>query len=226
MAEDLLENSINPLANALAKKISLSLPGNDTVKSAGAKLAFEAIKSAVGFICPTVADGMAFNAFGFTLAMIQKKLDDIAGKLDTLLEKDYKSALDFLRAAMISFGHNNFEDANEGFKKVLEKATDAYNCAKKDDLKHIQSSKMKLFCYIATRSYDKESKMFIPYESLPKMKKDEIASLVRGEIETLLKDLKNVTVRSDASKFFRTTSQQEDIDNTMVELNNCLRSGK
>ena len=169
---------------------------------------------------------MTFNASGFTLAMIQKKLDDISDKLDTLLEKDYKSALDFLRAAMISFGHNNFEDANEGFKKVLEKATDAYNCAKKDDLKHIQSSKMKLFCYIATRSYDKESKMFIPYESLPKMKKDEIASLVRGEIETLLKDLKNVTVRSDASKFFRTTSQQEDIDNTMVELNNCLRSGK
>ena len=34
--------------------------------------------------------GMTFNATGFTLAMIQRKLDDISDKLDTLLEKDKK----------------------------------------------------------------------------------------------------------------------------------------
>ena len=33
---------------------------------------------------------MMFNATGFTFAMIQKKLDDISDKLDTLLEKDKK----------------------------------------------------------------------------------------------------------------------------------------
>ena len=45
MAEDLLENSIVPIADALAKKIGLSLPGTDKVKEAGALLAFEAINT-------------------------------------------------------------------------------------------------------------------------------------------------------------------------------------
>ena len=57
----------------------------------------------------------------------------------------------------------------------LEKATDTYNCAK-NDLKHFQLSKMKMFWYIATKSYDYESKHFLPYESLPKEKKDLIAN--------------------------------------------------
>ena len=226
MAEDLLENSIVLIADALAKKIGLSLPGTDKVKEAGALLAFEAIKSATEVLFPTVAAGMTFNASGFTLAMIQKKLDDISDKLDTLLEKDYKSAVDFLGAAMKSFEYYDYEDANEGFKKVLEKATDAYNCAQNDDLKRIQSSKMKMFCYITTKSYDKESKHFIPFDSLPREKKDLIASLVRDQVEKLLNDLTRVKPRSNVSKFFSTiTSKQEKIDNIMQELNCCLKSG-
>jgi hypothetical protein len=48
---------------------------------------------------------------------------------------------------------------------------------------------------------------------------------VRSEIEKLLKDLKNLKIRSDAKKFFKTKKQQEEIDNTMSELNTCLKSG-
>ena len=66
------QNSIVPFADALAQKIGFSLPGNDTVKEAGALLAFEAIKSATEVLFPTVAAGMTFDATGFTLAMIQK----------------------------------------------------------------------------------------------------------------------------------------------------------
>ena len=188
-------------------------------------MAFEAIKSAIKVLFPTVAAGMTFNVTGFTLAMIQKKLDDISDKLDTLLEKDYRSAVDFLGAAMKCLEYHDYKDANEGFKKVLEKATDAYNCAQNDDSRRIQSSKMKLFCYIVTKSYDKESKHFIAFDSLSKKKKDLIASLIRSEIEKLLKDLKNVKIRSDAKKFFKTKKQQEEIDNTMSALNTCLKSG-
>ena len=224
MAEKLLENSIAPIAEALATNLGLSLP--DKFKDQGAFLAFETMKNAIEVLFPTVAAGMTFNATGFTLAMIQKKLEDITKKLDTLLEKDYNSAVDFLSSAMRSIEHHDYEDAYKDFDKALDRATDAYNCAKTDDLKLIKSSKMKMFCYIATKSYEKELKLFIPYESLPKKKKDLIASLLRDEVEKLLKDLKNVKVRSDASKFFKTTGQQKEIDNTMSELNTCLKSGK
>ena len=73
----LLENSFVFIAGALAKKIGLSLPGNgnDKVKQAGAILAFESIKSATKVLFPTVAAGMTFNGTGFTLAMIQKKIN-------------------------------------------------------------------------------------------------------------------------------------------------------
>ena len=226
MAEDLLENSIVPIADALAKKIGLSLPGNDKFKQAGALLAFETIKSATEVLFPTVAAGMTFNASGFTLAMIQKKLDDITDKLDTLLEKDYKSAVDFLGYAMISLEGDYYEDANKDFEKVLEKATDAYNCVKNDDLKLIQVAKMKMFGYIATKSYDEESKNFIPYESLPLKKKKLVAKLVRDQIEKLLKDLKNVKIRSDTKKFFKTPKQNKKNDDLVAELNACLKKGK
>ena len=224
MAEKLLENSIAPIAAALAKNLGLSLP--DKVKDQGAFLAFETMKNAIEVLFPTVAAGMTFNATGFTLAMIQKKLEDITKKLDTLLEKDYNSAVDFLSSAMRSIEHHDYEDAYKDFKKALERATDAYNCAKTDDLKLIKSSKMKMFCYIATKSYDKESKHFIPYDSLPRKKKDLIARFVRDQVEKLLKDLTTVKPRSNVSKFFSTfMSKQEEVDNIMEELNGCLKSG-
>ena len=223
IADSAIQNSI---AEALAQNLGISLPGNDAIKEAGALLAFEAIKSATEVLFPTIAAGMTFNATGFTLAIIQKKLDDISDKLDTLLEKDYKSAVDFLGAALRSFEYHDYEDANDGFKKVLEKATDAYNCAKNDDSKHIQASKMKIFCYITTKSYDEDLKHFIPYESLQQKKKDWIASLVRGQMEKLLNDLTTVKPRSDAIKFFKTiTMQQKETDDIMAELNACLKSG-
>ena len=71
----LLANSIVPIADALTKKIGLSLPGNDKVKRVGALLEFETIKSATGVLVSTVAAGMTFNATGFTLAMIQKEIN-------------------------------------------------------------------------------------------------------------------------------------------------------
>ena len=224
MAEQLLETSIASIAETLATNLGLSLP--DGFKEQGAFLAFETMKAAIEILFPTVAAGMTFNATGFTLAMIQKKLEDVSKKLDTLLEKDYNSALDFLRSAMRSIEHRDYENAYKDIKKVLERATDAYNCAKTDDLKLIQSSKMKIFCYIVTKSYDKDSKHFIPYESLLQKKKDLIASLVQTQIEKLLNDLTTVKHRSDVSKFFKTIlSKQEEIDNIMEELNDCLKSG-
>ena len=221
-----IQFSIVDIGDALAQQIGLRLPGNDKVKEAGALLAFEAIKSATEVLFPTIAEGMKFNPFNaFTLAIIQKKLDDISNKLDTLLEKDYNSALDFLGSAMRFLEHHCYEDANKYLIRVLEKATDAYNCANNDDLKRIQSTKMKMFGYITTNSYDEESKHFIPFVSLPKKKKDLISSLIRDQIEKLLRDLKDVKIRSDTKKFFKTITLQKVNDDIVAELNACLKSG-
>ena len=225
ITDAVLEQSIVPIAKALAQQMGLSLPGNDKVNEIGALLAFEAIKSATGVLFPTIAKNIAFDPTTFTLAIIQRKLDDISEKLDTLLEKDYHSAIDFLGSAMRFLEHHCYEDANKYLIRVLEKATDAYNCVTNDDLKRIQSTKMKIFGYITTNSYDEESKHFIPFASLPKKKKDLISSLIRDQIEKLLRDLKNVKIRSDTKKFFKTPKQNKKNDDLVAELNACLKSG-
>ena len=230
ITDAVLEQSIVPIAKALAQQMGLSLPGNDKVKEIGALLAFETIKSATevlfpASLFPTIAKNIAFDPTTFTLAIIQRKLDDISKKLDTLLEKDYHSAIDFLGSAMRFLEHHCYEDANKYLIRVLEKATDAYNCVTNDDLKRIQSTKMKIFGYITTNSYDEESKHFIPFASLPKKKKDLISSLIRDQIEKLLRDLKNVKIRSDTKKFFKTPKQNKKNDDLVAELNACLKSG-
>ena len=117
---------------------------------------------------------------------------------------------------MISLKHHKYEHAYNDFKKVLDKATEAYSCTENEDLKLIQFTKMKMFCHIATKSYNEDSKHFIPYESLPKEEKDWIADLVRAQIEELLKD----------SKFSKTVRlRQKGTDVNMAELNACLKSG-
>ena len=127
---------------------------------------------------------------------------------------------------MISLKHHKYEHAYNDFKKVLDKATEAYSCAKNEDLKLILSTKMKMFSHIATKSYNEDSKHFIPYESLPKEEKDWIADLVRAQIEELLKDVTTVKPGSDAKKFFKTIRlQQKGTDVNMAELNACLKSG-
>ena len=76
--------------------------GNEQVKVAANLLALEAIKSVTEVIFPIAAGAMAFNGTGFTLALIQKKLDEINEKMDTLLDVHQKSAKDFLTTAIIA----------------------------------------------------------------------------------------------------------------------------
>ena len=89
------------IAEGIAQKFGLSLPGDDKTKVAGAMLAFEAIKSASELLFPTIASSMCFNSNGFTLALIQKKLNEMNKKIDMLIDVHLKSAKDLLITAMI-----------------------------------------------------------------------------------------------------------------------------
>ena len=114
-------------------EVNLPYPlGNEQVKVAANLLALEAIKSVTEVIFPVAASAMAFNGTGFTLALIQKKLDEINEKMDTLLDVHQKSAKDFLTTAIIAVKCQNYEDAYEGFKEVYKAATFAYNSATDD----------------------------------------------------------------------------------------------
>ena len=123
--------------------------------------------------------------------------------------------------------HEEYENAFEGFKDVILKATDAYNCAKGDDIKRINGSNVKMFCHIMINCYDKDLKCFIPFHSLTRRKKDIIASLIKEEIGRLLRDLKIFKQkRTSTTKMFEAiTNKTEESYAIFGELNYCLQSG-
>ena len=124
--------------------------------------------------------------------------------------------------------HEEYENAFEGFKNVILKATDAYNCAKGNDIKRINCSNVKMFCHIMINCYDKDLKYFIPFHSLTRKKKDIIASLIKEEMGRLLRDLKIVKQKrtSTAKMFEAITNKTEENYAIFGELNYCLQSGK
>ena len=226
MAE-LLDTSIVHVAEEIAQKIGLVLPiGNENIKVAGNLLAFEAIKSVTEIIYPAALSSMSFNANGITLAFIQKKLDEINEKIDTLMNVQHKSAKDILKRAINSLRHQNYEDAYDEFKKVLEKATDAYNSVKDNDIKRIECTNIKTFSIVMTKSYNKELKYFVPYESLKIEKKEEIASLVKIEADQLLNDVKNVKKRPNVTRYLKAVTSSGEYEKVFDQLYNFLLAGK
>ena len=79
----------------------------------GAFLALETIKSATELLFPTAAGAMSFNATGFTLALIQRKLDEINKKIDTLIDLHHMSSKDILTTAFICLQHQDYEGASQ-----------------------------------------------------------------------------------------------------------------
>lgn len=76
------------------------------------------------------------------------------------------------------------------------------------------------------KSYDSDLKVFIPFPELPTLKQELITSLMKNEIELLLRNLKNVKQRKGTGKFLKTmTIDWNDSENIMGELNVCLKSG-
>merc|ERR1712061_912254 len=99
------------------------------------------------------------------------------------------------------------EDAYKGFEQALLKAIDAYNSAQ-NDLKRISSTNMKMFCHVVIVSYEKNQKHFVPFPQLPSEKKELVASLIKNEVELLLKDLKNVKKRTGITRFFKSMTME------------------
>ena len=70
-------------------------------------------------IWPAVDCGVTFSSMGITLALIRRQLKELDKKLDLILEKDRKVALDKLSEAMISLENRNHEAARDNFQRYL-----------------------------------------------------------------------------------------------------------
>ena len=79
----------------------------------------QVVKGSMDMIWPAVDCGVTFSSMGITLALIRRQLKELDKKLDLILEKDRKVALDKLREAMISLENRNHEAARDNFQRYL-----------------------------------------------------------------------------------------------------------
>ena len=77
----------------------------------------QAVKTSLNFIWPAVASGVAFSGTGITLAIIRRELKAMDKKLDLILDKDRKVAIDKLNEAMIALENDNYQVAYDTFQK-------------------------------------------------------------------------------------------------------------
>ncbi len=184
-----VDETILNLAEELCESMGLSIPGPELVKVAGVMVATESVKSALDLLIPSASTAMSFSTTGITLAFIQRKLREINKKIDVLLDVGRKSAKDKLSEALTSLEHENYDDAYEAFKEALNKATDGFHTAI-DNESRVSCAKIKLFCILMIKCFDKSKNIFLPFNNLSRQKKTEVASLMRTSIDNLLDELR------------------------------------
>ena len=69
------------------------------------------------------------------------------------------------------------------------KATDGFHTTK-DNKGRVTCTKIKLFCILMMKCYDKSTAHFLPFSKLDPKKKAEVGSLMRTTIDDLLEEMK------------------------------------
>ena len=80
----------------------------------------QVVKTSFNLLWPAVASGVAFSGTGITLAVIRQQLKAMDKKLDLILDKDRKVAIDKLNEAMIALENENYLAAYETFQKYVK----------------------------------------------------------------------------------------------------------
>lgn len=223
MVEEFLDSTVISIAEELSEQMGLSLPTPDLVKVAGAMLATEAVRNGLDLLIPSASTVMSFSTTGITLAFIQRKLREISQKIDLLLDVARKSAKDKMSEALTSLEHGNFPDAHDAFKVALDKATDGFHTSQ-DNESRVACTKIKLFCILMTKSFDKQTNHFLPFSHLSSKKKTEVGALMQSSIDALLDEMK---ANKDGVDFMDVVMFKTGVKKKMlqVRLNELFASG-
>ena len=166
---------------------------------------------------------MLFDSTEFLLAQIKNKLVEIQAKRGNLLHVEFEMAIHYLRKALGYFECQVYKEAHQCLREVLEKATHAFFHIQ-DDLQRIDCIKIMVFCDITIISYNEGSKLFIPYRLQDFPSRNCMPTIVRIEIELLLKELKSVQKVSNLQGMFQNGKRKE-VHGILTELNPFLISG-
>jgi len=165
------------------------------------------------------------NMTGFTLAQINKKLDEIKAQVNTILGAPAIEALDNLRRGMQSLEAGKYVMANKEFEEVIKLASKG-RIYQKENLQTVTNlTKYLVVADLMTNSYDEDKKLFVPYELLEGSVKILIKRKVTDHLKKLLEAKDNqslsflIKFRPGAKK------EKQELDQNIVDvvLQNALQ---
>ena len=154
--------------------------------------------------------GLSWNATSITLAQMKQKLEELQKDVNTLLEADYKAALNWLKFVSNELEEEQYSLAFESFQKVLELSIRGYSQVK-EFKKKVFCKKLTIYALRMTRSYKKDSQTFVDVSELTNKEQKSLAKNVFAELEELIKDFEKLKPSVSKKVFFKAKKVKDNI---------------
>ena len=156
--------------------------------------------------------GLSWNATSITLAQMKQKLEELQKDVNTLLEADYKAALNWLKFVSNELEEEQYSLAYENLQKVLELSIRGYSQVK-DFKKKVFCKKLTIYALRMTRSYKKDSQTFVDVSELKDKEQKSLAKNVFAELEELIKDFEKLKPSVSKKVFWKAKKAKDKVVN-------------
>ena len=162
--------------------------------------------------------GLNFNTTSLTLAQMNKKLDELQKDVNTLLEADYKAALDWLKFVGNELAEEQYSAAYESLLKVQELSIRGYSQIKEFS-KKVFCKKMSIYAIRMIKSYRKDTLTFVDVTELTENEQRVLANNVFAQLEPLVDDFEKLSTNV-LKRFFggeKSKTEQQDILDSLLK---------
>jgi len=163
----------------------------------------------------------SLNSTGFTLAQINKKLDEIKAQLDKILGAPAILALDHFKRGVYCLDAGNYATANKEFDKVVDLAMTGVYYEKEKIQTVANLTNYLIVADLMLSSFDRKKEYFQRYELLNTNTKIEIKRKVTDHMEKLL----DAQIKQEPGFFSLSKQKKKEANQNVVDgvLQNALQ---
>ena len=139
----------------------------------------------------TAGVGLNWNATAIVLAQIKQKLDQLLKNVSTLLEADYKAALEWLKMVSNELEEEQYSTAFQKLQQVQKYSIRGYSQVNNFG-KKVFCKKMAIYAERMIKTYRKENEMFVDESDLTEKEQRALAKNVFDQLEPIVEEFEKI----------------------------------
>ena len=139
----------------------------------------------------TASVGLNWNATAIVLAQIKQKLDQLLKNVSTLLEADYKAALEWLKMVSNELEEEQYSTAFQKLQQVQKYSIRGYSQVNNFG-KKVFCKKMAIYAERMIKTYRKENEMFVDESDLTENEQRALAKNVFDQLEPIVEEFEKI----------------------------------